>query len=137
MDRPFDERFVFAGGTDSRLFAQLGARGVTSVWADAAIVHEWIPPSRCTLRWLVKRSYRIGTTHGSIAREMNPNIRSIGRLVRQAGFLVARGLVTLPIHSLRGKHGLMLSLKYLSRGAGMLSGLLGHEHQEYKTIHGQ
>ncbi|MEX0939592.1 MAG: glycosyltransferase [Pirellulales bacterium] len=133
---PFDEQCALSGGTDSRLFARLGADGATSVWADEAIVHEWIPMSRCTLRWLARRSFRIGINHGSMARDFNPCVRSISRIVGRGSFLVVRGLVTLPVHSIRGKEGVMLSFKYLTRGAGIFCGLLGFRYQEYKTIHG-
>lgn len=58
----FDESDPLAGGTDTIFFAEAVARGVEIYRCAEAVVHELVPASRITLRWLAKRKYRAGIT---------------------------------------------------------------------------
>ena len=61
-DAPFDEQFPLTGGTDSLLLSDLKKLGYKIIWSKNAIVTEFVPKSRLTLKWILYRSFRIGNT---------------------------------------------------------------------------
>ncbi|MGG6293486.1 glycosyltransferase family 2 protein [Leptolyngbya sp. AN02str] len=134
MPQPFDARFAVTGGEDSHLFMRLYRAGYKLVWADTAIVHEWIPASRMTLKWLMQRGYRSYSTHGLCELELDPAIRVVPRRVTTGCGRIVLGLLMLPI-SVVQPHLFAKSLLQISRGAGMLSGLAGRRYEEYRTVH--
>lgn len=50
----FDERFG-TGGEDVDFFRRMKERGRTFIWCDESIVHELVPPMRCSKRYLLRR----------------------------------------------------------------------------------
>ena len=64
----FDPRFDRTGGEDQRFFGCAIAAGHRVVTAEQALVHEWIPASRTTLLYLLRRRFRMGTTLAMIDR---------------------------------------------------------------------
>ncbi len=54
------------GGEDTAFFRALLAAGGTIAWTPAAVVQETVPEDRATLRWLLRRRYRMGQTHASL-----------------------------------------------------------------------
>ncbi|MGL4238048.1 glycosyltransferase [Tabrizicola sp.] len=65
-DRRFDLSFGQTGGEDDAFLRGLVRDGGRIGQAPAAIAHEEIPESRETLRYLLRRSFRAGQTHGRI-----------------------------------------------------------------------
>ena len=51
----FDERLT-TGGEDVDLFRRLASRGHSFSWCAEGIVHEEVPPHRCTRRYLLRRA---------------------------------------------------------------------------------
>ena len=64
----FDPRFDRTGGEDQRFFGCAIAAGHGVVTSEQALVHEWIPASRTTLLYLLRRRFRMGTTLAMIDR---------------------------------------------------------------------
>lgn len=136
VDGPFDPVFGMSGGEDTHLFAQLRELGCRLVWSDRAVVHETIPPSRTTTEWLLQREFRRGQTLGLSLKH------------RQAGALLlarrgAKGLVEIGAGAAmtvaglpRGRAGWFRGVRRMGFGVGILSGLIGRQHQEYEVIHG-
>ena len=50
LDALFDERMALSGGSDVELFRRFAAQGHSIVWADEAVVFEWVPRSRANAR---------------------------------------------------------------------------------------
>ncbi len=65
-DRRFDPALGRSGGEDTFFFHQLYSLGARCAFAEAALVHEPVPPQRGRLRWLLKRSFRSGQTHARV-----------------------------------------------------------------------
>lgn len=55
LDPVFDERLA-TGGEDVDLFRRLAAAGHSFTWCAEAVVHEDVPPHRCTRRYLLRRA---------------------------------------------------------------------------------
>ena len=62
----FDPALGRSGGEDTLYFYRLHELGASIAYAEAALVHEAVPPHRARLAWLLKRSFRSGQTHGRV-----------------------------------------------------------------------
>jgi succinoglycan biosynthesis protein ExoM len=136
----FDERLAFSGGSDTHFFRRLAAAGHRIVWSEDAIAHEWYPPGRITLRWVLQRSYRIGVTDVWIERD----VRSRGLPAAGAAALLLRsGRYGLRapwrvLCGLRCPTGAMVAgLWDLARAVGLVAGLCGSRYEEYRRSHAE
>lgn len=134
---PFDERMSLAGGEDTLFFLRLTRAGRRIVWADDAVVHEYIPPSRARMGWILQRVYRTSNTWGLCERELAPSAAVPALRLVKGAVRIAYGLATLPLALLRGRHAAVRSLWYVCLGAGHVAGVAGLRYDEYRTTHGR
>ena len=106
------------------------------MWADGAIVFEWVPRSRTRARWILERAFRVGTTSAFIDLQRRERPLSRARLMAHGGWCLAKGAALLPVGALRGRAGAVQALRLLAFGAGRLGGIAGILHDEYRTVHG-
>lgn len=126
----FEERMRYTGGTDYLFFNQAVRRGMKIHWASAALVYDIVPASRMTWKWVLQRQYRLGNTF-SVSDMLYGNCkRRLYRLAYGAA-RVGLGLAMTPAIIVSPYWG-MKALSHLLRGAGMVSGILGHFYQEYQ-----
>ena len=133
----FDSRFGLSGGDDTMFTRELHRGGGVMVWSDEAIVIDVVPQHRSTMRWVMLRALRLGTTWSTVALALAESRSSRARLrvtlsgqglLRVAGGCARAlyGAVTRSVfHQARG-------LRIAARGSGMLLGAWGYEYQEYK-----
>lgn len=132
MKPPFDTRFNLTGGEDSHLFMRLYQQGSKIVWADEAVVCEWIPASRMRPHWILRRGYRASSRYSFIERELYPaNVTLAMRIAKGVG-LIAVGILTLLPALFVGKHATLRALLNTCRGVGTLAGFFGWSLEEYK-----
>lgn len=132
----FDHEFALTGSSDSHYFRRLHRAGYKIVWADEALVYEWVPPSRVTVAAIVRRSFRIGNGLCRIALESEPGaatvivalIGALSRLVRGSGQLL--------FFALGPAHRRLRALDTIASGAGRIVALLGGSTAAYERIHG-
>jgi succinoglycan biosynthesis protein ExoM len=132
--RPFDERFALTGGEDSHLFMRIYYIGYKMVWADDAIVYEWIPKSRTNMKWIWLRGYRSWSTHSLCEREFQPSIKVQALRMAKGSGLILFGLFLLAQSLTLRQHIFVKALLQIYRGFGTFSGLLGKHYEEYKNI---
>jgi glycosyltransferase involved in cell wall biosynthesis len=130
----FDDEFALTGGEDVFFLERLDRAGCRMVWADDAVVHETVMPSRMTERWLVRRAFRGGATYSRIRRRLAPfvgtNLALLGKAVPQlalgAVFWVAACANTL--HRVRAE-------MMIAKASGKIYAYLGGRYNEYANIH--
>ena len=132
----FDERMALSGGSDGELFRRLAARGHPIVWADDAVVFEWVPRSRANARWILERAFRVGTSSAFVDRNHRASPVSPARLLAHGGWCLAKAATLLPVGALRGRAGALHALRLAAFGAGRLGGLAGIHREEYRVVHG-
>ena len=136
MDRLFDERMALTGSSDTEFFRRFAARGHRIVWADGAVVREWVQPSRARLGWILRRGFRVGNAETFIERVIAEPRQSAHRVVAHGLWCGAKGLVLAALGLVRGPAEAVRGLRLAAVGAGRLAGLLGYRYEEYRTIHG-
>lgn len=134
-DNVFDERYALSGGEDTHFFMRVRQQGFPIVWADEAIVHEWVPASRRKLGWLLQRAYRSGNTYSLCERDIERSswkwtIRATKGMAR-----VVLGIFLALPAALLGRIAFIKTMQSICLGAGMLMGLLGSRYQEYEKTH--
>ena len=134
FDRHFDESMALSGGEDEEFFARVFASGFQIIWADNAIVHESVPASRSTVRWLVQRGFRVGTTSAWV--QLKHRSSSVLRLLAHGVFCMVKGTGLALTFPLRGRAVAVEGLRVFSYGLGRIAGSSGYLHQEYRVIHG-
>jgi len=136
MDPAFDERLAMTGGSDTHFTRRVHQAGYKIVWADRALVHDWLPSSRVNGRWILQRAFRIGTMTAFMDLDILPRSKAVAGLIRGGGGRLFKGVVLLPLACVRGKRHLVESLRLICYGGGMLLGLFGARYREYRRVHG-
>lgn len=137
LDGPFDRHLALAGGEDPDLWMRLFRLGLRMIWCDEAVVHERIPTSRATARWILRRQLNYGITGSRLVRRFEPTpTRSAVRTARACA-RIGQGLVLLPPSLFRGRSATVRALQYCARGVGGVLGMAGITSHEYRRIHGR
>lgn len=132
----FDERFGTSGGEDTMLTRSLAARGETVRWCAEAVVDDPVPADRATRTWVLRRSYRTGTTWSRVHLAL---LTSVPGRARARLALVARGTALLALGGAQALAGRVTgSLGRRARGEvraasgwGVLAGVAGRTYGEY------
>lgn len=137
MHPAFDERLALTGGSDTHFFLRVWRAGFKLIWADDAIIREWVVGSRITVPYVLRRSYRIGNTRGICERDFGRarGQQSVGAL--RAAWWIAKGVSSLPVAAFRGTHAVLLSARGICIGAGYFAGRIGVRFEEYRTTDGR
>lgn len=128
----FDESNPLAGGTDTIFFVEAVSKGVTILKCAEALVHERVPASRTTFRWLAKRKYRAGITEAWRKRHGG---RTTARILVSSLLSVIIELIKSGVMHLTGNRsaGIKYCLK-ACKSAGTFAGVFGLEVDSYKHI---
>jgi glycosyltransferase involved in cell wall biosynthesis len=134
LDRYFDESMALNGGDDEEFFTCVFAAGFKIIWADNAIVHESVPASRSTVRWLLQRSFRVGTSSAWV--QLKHHSSTLLRLLVHGVYCMVKGTALALSLPLAGRAVAVEGLRLFSYGLGRIAGSSGYLHQEYRVVHG-
>jgi succinoglycan biosynthesis protein ExoM len=134
LDKIFDARFALSGGEDVNLFMRLYRAGYKLVWADEAIVHEWIPENRTRLKWILERGFLGWSRHSFCERELYPSILLLTIRFAKGIALIATGMCLIVPSLFLGQHAWIKALLNIYRGIGTLAGIFGVRYGVYKVI---
>jgi len=135
--QPFHPAFALGGGGDTHFFRQAQVKGARIVWADAALVYERVPASRATVRWLLARAYRGGTSFVLSERLLHATQKRMVLRMCTGALRGVQGIGLLLPSLFLGKAEIVRALQVVCVGAGLLTGTLGASYREYTVIHGE
>lgn len=130
----FDNRFALTGGEDTYLFMQIYQAGYKIVWADDAIVYDWLPADRTKPKWILERCRHLWSTRSLSEKELYPSWATKAIRALKGLALILIGIVGLPFSLFWGRQGIFKSLMYIYKGTGTYLGLMGINRQEYKGV---
>lgn len=136
MDTYFDERTPFTGGTDMHFFRRVHLAGFSIVWANEAVVHEWMPSTRATAGWVLQRAYRVGNSRTLVELDLDGSLRLRVALLLQVLWSLFKGAVLFPLGFVRGKRGFVRSFWHFCHVAGTIAAFIGFRYEEYRRTHG-
>lgn len=134
----FDNRLALTGGEDRVFFTRIHRGGGRFVWDDGAVVDEWVPTSRVTVGWLIRRWFRTGVTrsltllyldHPSLLRRLRRFVGGLTMALRGIG----ETMIALP----RGRSAALRASRRILLGLGASYGALGLHFREYRRTHGR
>lgn len=132
----FSMDFLHTGSSDLHYFSMAHHKGYEILWCPDALIHEDVPKTRISLKWQIKRGFRIGTGN-SISqimqqRKASTYLQAIVKGIARVGL----GMGQLLLSPLAGWKHFIFGLKRIAVGVGNICGLFGINPEEYKTIHG-
>jgi succinoglycan biosynthesis protein ExoM len=136
-DAPFHPGMRLSGGSDTHFFMRAHRQGRRIVWADEAVVTEYVPATRATLRWLLRREFRRGITLSTCLRDLDLTPWRVVRRVGHGSVRLVQGLGQMALAVVGGQRQAVRGLGTMSFGAGLLAGLTGMSYEEYRVVHGR
>jgi hypothetical protein len=136
MESLFPEHLGLSGGEDVHFFQRVHAAGYTIVWADRAVVREWVPANRLTAKGVFLRACSTANAQGMLDLETGraPAIRV--ELLRQTIYCVGKAFLLFPLGLMAGTIDLAGSIWHFGCAAGMVLAILGCRFAYYRTTHG-
>jgi len=128
----FDERFALSGGEDTHFFMRVHRAGHKIVWADDAVVYEWIPKSRANAKWVIRRAYNGGNNYSRLVLDLDSSWAAWTKRVAKAGGRLGQGLLLLPVSVALGRHTFIRALRDIALGMGALAGAVGRSDEKYR-----
>ena len=132
LDEPFLHDFAYTGGGDEEFFYRCRRDKHTFAWADEAYVFETTPPSRTTVRYIMRRMFRKGTGATRVERKFAGNVGGAVRRWCKGIGLIVSGALSLPVAAFGGRGAVMRSLLLAARGTGRIAAEFGILYEEYR-----
>ncbi|MFM9919177.1 glycosyltransferase family 2 protein [Lacisediminihabitans sp. H27-G8] len=133
----FDNRFGLTGGEDTLFSRQLVEAGGRIVWCNESEATDFVPASRASRSWVLRRARRSSNTRTTI--DLYVAKTGAERLAVRARALVG-GPVRIATGTLRFAAGLAIrslhhqarGLRLANRGIGMIAAATGTVYEEYR-----
>lgn len=120
---PFDPAFGLTGGEDTDFFVRLARSGALFVWCAEAATTEFLPSSRCTQSYLLRRAFRSDQSFVRCCRKNSPYPMLAGAYWAFKGLMQA-SLLLLPVlvlSSSRSAATVRLRMKFVGALGKILS----------------
>lgn len=73
MEISFRHELGQTGGEDTIFFREIDRAGGAIIYCPDSVVYEPVAPERANMKWVRRRKYRAGQTHGLLCREFAPS----------------------------------------------------------------
>jgi len=131
----FDPDFGLSGGEDRDFFTRLKTQGRRFAYADEAVVRAYIPASRATLGWALKRAYRVGNSDMRVFLKYRPSAGAMAKeFVKIAGAFAAVPVMSIALAATPPRRA--IGLWKGCRAAGKIAALMGSHYNEYAVTDG-
>jgi succinoglycan biosynthesis protein ExoM len=128
----FDPHFGLSGGEDTHFFLRVRKAGHSVVWSQEAVVLESVPAERARFSWIVRRGYQGGNSWSMCELSLEGGLRvRVLRFLKASAYIV-KGVAGAFPRLFLGKAALARSLRTVSVGVGMLTGLTGFKFLAYQ-----
>ncbi|MDR1691442.1 MAG: glycosyltransferase [Rickettsiales bacterium] len=124
----FDLLFNNCGGEDTDFFKTIHNKGGNIYHNKNALCYDMVPPERCTLKYVLKRDFRIGNNRALKAKKYNPAQVPL-KLLQNTGALLFY-IALLPIGIFQ-KHTFYKNLCKISKTFGYFKGATGKAAKAY------
>jgi succinoglycan biosynthesis protein ExoM len=131
LSGPFDPRMNFSGGEDSLMTSLFSAIGGVIRYNPNAIAYEVVPKNRTTIKYMVKRTFRISNTELCVRSIIERGFRKVAVLPRLFLRFVYGLLLSLPCLLFAGEEKLKGLIK-LTNAVGGFFFVAGKQNQFYK-----
>ena len=131
IDGPFDKRLNFTGGEDSYLTHLITHLGGIIRYNPDAIAYERIPDNRTTIKYVIKRTYRISNEGLFVKTLKDKKFSKLNALPRLIMRFCYGSLIVIPCF-LFGKADRLKGLIKISDALGGFLFILGKKNQFYK-----
>ncbi|MEI6047782.1 MAG: glycosyltransferase family 2 protein [Bacteroidota bacterium] len=131
IDGPFDLRLNFTGGEDNYLTTNITKMGGVIRYNPKAISSEIIPESRTTIKFIIKRTFRISNTLIFLESLRDRNFSKLKTAPRLVMRLLFGLFIVIPYLIFGGSNRLEGLIK-ICRAIGGFSFILGRTNQFYK-----
>lgn len=128
----FDAAYDASSGEDDDMFHRAALNGYKIVFCREAVVLEFIPPDRTTIRWILKRNFRIGGNWARIHLKIHPGLSARLLVAAQGLWRIAAAALWLPA-KIWSKHSAVCAGALFLRGLGRLSALTGSFDENGRT----
>lgn len=124
LDGWFDESFLRLS-EDRHFFQRLARTGARIVWAADAPVIDYVPPSRTTAGWLIRRMRTVGRCVAPLRRDIDGPIRAFLATLAKSPIWVAIGAATTIAGCIGGgKAWTVRGRSWIAYGIGLSEGVL-------------
>jgi len=132
----FDRAFALTGGEDRDFFTRMKRNGARFACAGEAVAHAFVPESRLSLVWILKRAYRVGNSDMRVFLKYRPAPLVF---LREMAKILGVGLCFAPMAAIFSwfPNRRAYALCKLSRAAGKTAALFGRHYNEYAVTHGE
>ena len=124
----FSEEFSLTGGSDAELFWRLNQNGAVIIWSDEAVVRETVPNSRANVKWIFRRTVRLGNVSGRLLQRSRSRhvVATLG-----CGRIIV-GVLRILSSMLTGRGLRDADFSHFAKGIGMVGACLGTIVVEYR-----
>ncbi|HXV31298.1 MAG TPA: glycosyltransferase family A protein [Sinorhizobium sp.] len=130
----FDEEMRFTGGTDSKFYAQVRAKGLPTGWVADAFVYETVPPERLSFTYQYRRARDQSNTNIRRKKQSESRPAITGLALIPAKIVISMALmIGVPLTGGKTLLDLARTLGWIS---GRLGSLLGARSNLYKDVTG-
>jgi succinoglycan biosynthesis protein ExoM len=137
LEGPFNEKMALTGGSDIEMTMRLKNMGCKIIWTHDAFLWEWVPKERANLRWILQRALRVSSSNWFFEEKKNLFV-AVKTFLSGLGRILFGLILILPAVVLAPFTGLQYVvhlIRVIVRGVGIIAGMFGYWHEEYKYFY--